>query len=91
VTTIRSLKLPLMSEEVYNEDDPNVVTDLVLQYFQRLKKSYIDGTFCESLIVSILQQPWRSKGHLPWTDIIDACIEYKLKCLDTQVCLVVSK
>lgn len=80
-----------MSDEVQDELDPNVLTELVLQYFQRLIKSYIDGTFCESLIVDALQQAkWDGETQIPWTDIIDACIEYKLKCLDTQVWKIVS-
>lgn len=87
VASIRSLKLPPMTKEVEQEADPEALAKLVLKYFRNLKKGFIDGTFCESLIVNALQNcKFHCGAQIPWTDVIDACIEYKLKCLDTQVC-----
>jgi hypothetical protein len=60
-----------------------------------LQRSFVDATFCLSKLDRSLKKaarlsvvnrrPKMAEEHFsPWTEIVEACIEYKIKSLDTQ-------
>ena len=84
-----------MDSEVFSLNSKSEQAKILNKYFSSFQKSYVDATGCVSRLRSAMQKSvaprqlhqvtnFLSAVYLPWTEIVETFIEYKIKSLDTQ-------
>ena len=84
-----------MDSEVFSLNSKSEQAKILNKYFSSFQKSYVDATGCVSRLRSAIQKSvaprqlhqvtnYSSAVYLPWTEIVEIFIEYKIKSLDTQ-------